>query len=366
MTRFALIGCGAWGGLIAAELVGLGGVELTGVVDDSPRRAAEIAARLQIEVYDKAEHALADTRVDAVAIAVPNDLHAQVGHAALAAGKHVLLEKPMALTVAEADELTEAADRRGLVLGVDHIQRYFAPLTELRQLVVEGELGEVQAVSVARRDFLERKTPWLQQRRRVGGLLYQSGCHEFDFACWLCGEPIEITCLAPSRVIAHETLDYPDTIVTQLRFSSGAVGQVWDCMTDPTMSYDCAVTGTEGSAFVDLYGGRLRWRRLNGELRERTWAPSDRWAPWAWIGGGGIADGEAEALQALLAEFARATAGRGDFAIGGREGARVVELAQAGYLSLVEQRSVPLPLSGGDRERRTYLELESTLATAGS
>lgn len=364
MTGFALIGCGSWGTLIATELTRLAGAELVGVVDESKACVAEVAEALQCEVLLTAEHAFLDDRVDAVVVAVPNDLHVEVCRAALVEGKHVLLEKPMALTVGEADELTELAETRGLVLGVDHIQRRYAPLSALTELVLSGELGDVLAVSIARRDFLERTTPWLQQRRRVGGLLYQSGCHEFDLACWWCGDPIEIRCLAPARVIAHEALDYPDTILSQIRFASGAVAQVWDCMSDPTMSYDCAVTGTEGSAFVDLYQGRLRSCRIHEDPREQCWSPPDRWAPWAWIAGGGIADGEAEALRLLLQEFVAATSGAGPFGIGGREGASAVELAQAGYLSLVEDRPVPLPLTGDDRSRRTYLELQPSSADA--
>jgi predicted dehydrogenase len=362
MTGFAVIGCGGWGGLIAAEVTRVRHAELIGVVDESAPRAAEVADRLETQVIASAHDAFSDQRVDAVAIAVPNDLHVDLCRAALVAGKHVLLEKPMALTVAEADEVTELAQERGLILGVDHIQRYYEPLATLRQLVAEGELGELQAVSIARRDFLERKTPWLQQRRRVGGLLYQSGCHEFDFVCWLCGDAVEIRCVAPPRVIAQETLDYPDTILSQLRFASGAVADVWDCMTDPTMSYDCAVTGTRGSAFVDLYGARLRWCQIHGEPRKRRWTPPERWAPWAWIAGGGIAEGESEALRSLLGDFAAAVEGTATFEISGRDGARVVELAQAGYLSLAENRPVSLPLRGSDRTRRTYLELEQPTA----
>jgi predicted dehydrogenase len=137
-------------------------------------------------------------------------------------------------------------------------------------------------------------------------------------------------------------------------------------MSDPLMGYDCTITGTAGSAFVGLYNARLRWRRIDEEPHERTWSPPDRWAPSAWITGGGIAEGESEALRALLAEFADAAASGSDPPITGDDGARAVELAQAGYLSITEGRPVALPLAGSDRVRRTYLELPEAVVEEAS
>ena len=352
-----LIGAGAWGSLLAAELVRVPHLALVGVADAAPERARAVADRFSAIAFPSIADALAHDAVEAVVIAVPNDQHAETALAAIAAGKHVLLEKPMALTVHDADRVASAARAAGIVLMLDHIQRYYSPLLELKRLVERGTLGNLQAVFVSRRDHLVRTKPWLQQRRHVGGLLYQSACHEFDFLRWLCGEVVEIACLAGPGVIARDTLDYPDVIVSQLRFASGVAGQVWSCMTDPLMGYDGVVTGSRGSAWFDLYQGRLRWRTIGGEIEERTWVPADGWAPWAWIASGGIGHGEAEALQALLADFARALGGDGGPAVTGQDGAKVVELAQAGYLSLVARRPVGVPLIGSDRRRATYLEV---------
>ena len=93
---------------------------------------------------------------------------------------------------------------------------------------------------------------------------------------------VELACQAAPRVIARDTLDYPDMIVSQLRFASGAIAQVWNCMTDPLMGYDGVVTGTDGTGWFDVYNARVRWRRFGGDVEERIWTPPDRWAPWAW------------------------------------------------------------------------------------
>jgi len=352
-----VVGAGAWGSLVADQIAATEGLELVGIADDSKERVSAEATRRNCRGYGCLRDVWEDPDVHAVVIAVPNHQHAQVACAALGAGKHVLLEKPMALTVTDADTIADAAERAGRVLMLDHVQRYYSLLVTLHGLVASGALGEIQGIAVSRRDRLVRAKRWLQQRQSVGGLLYQSACHEFDLLRWLCGEISEISCVAAPHVIAPEPLDYPDLIVSQLRFQSGAVGQVWDCMTDPLVSYDGVVTGTQGSARFDLYRAVLRWRRLSGEPQERSWHPADRWSPLAWMTTGGIADGEAEAIRGLLQDFRDAITSGSPAAVSALDGARAVELAQAGYLSIIEQRPVKLPLSGADRGRRTYLEV---------
>ncbi|HEY1617040.1 MAG TPA: Gfo/Idh/MocA family oxidoreductase [Streptosporangiaceae bacterium] len=353
----AVVGAGGWGSLVADQITATDGLELIGIADNAAQRVTAQAAQRRCRGYSQVSDAWADPDVGAVVVATPSHLHAQLARAALRAGRHVLLEKPMALTTADADSINAAAQQASRVLMLDHIQRYYAPLVALHDLVSRGELGEVQGISVSRRDRLVRTKAWLRDRETVGGLLYQSACHEYDLLRWIGGEICEISCLAAPRVIAPEPLNYPDLIVSQLRFQSGALGQVWDCMTDPLIGYDGVVTGSEGTAWFDLYQAGLRWRRIAGEPQERSWQPADRWSPLAWMSSGGIAEGEAEAMRALLRDFRDAIVTGTPPAVSGLDGARTVELAQAGYLSIADRRPVSLPLSGADRARQTYLEV---------
>lgn len=358
LVRIAVIGAGGWGTLLAGAITRVPGVTLAGMADevtDASRRAAEM---LGTTAFADIEAALASPDCDAVAIAVPNDHHVPLAERALAAGKHVLIEKPMALIVADAERIGGIAEERGLLLVPDHIMRYYGPLAEVHRLVSSGAIGEIVAASVSRRDFLHRTKPWLQQRRRVGGMLYQSACHEYDFLRWVCGEVAQVRCLAGQRTIAADTLDYSDTILTQLRFASGAIGQVWNCMTDPLMGYDGVITGSEGTILFDVYDAHVKLRRIDGETEERHFEPADGWAPWSWIATGGIGRGEAEALEALIADFAAVVCGERPPALSWQDGARAVEIAQAGYLSIAERREVELPLDAANRDRPTYLESE--------
>lgn len=346
-----LAGAGAWGRLIAAELVHVPGLALRYVVDPAGGDGID-----GVPVVPQIDTALADPAVHAVLVVPPNDLHVPLALAAVEAGRHVLLEKPVALTVEELDPLVRAADRAGVVVMPDHVMRYYAPLAAVRRTIADGCIGEPLAVQIERRDLLVRTKPWLQQRARVGGMLYQSTCHEFDLARWIAGDVVEISCHAAPRRIAAEPLDYADLVVSQLRFASGAIGQIWSCMTDPTMQYRGIVTGGEGTLWFDLYDARVQWRRLDGGGDDRRWPPGDQWSPLAWVTTGGIGAGEAEALRALLADFRDACLGVAPAPIRLADGVAATELAQAGYRSIAEGRPVRLPLEGSERGRLTYLE----------
>jgi predicted dehydrogenase len=339
---------------VAGVAADIPGVSLVAVADAS-EETAQIAADLLAVPARGVTALLDDETVDAVIIAVPNFLHAEVCSQALSAGKHVLLEKPMALTTAEAMQMGRLAEQTGRVLMIDHIQRFMEIFTELKSLLDHGDLGTPVAVSVARRDDLHRSPGWLRQRQLVGGVLFQSGYHEFDLVSWLLGsEPIRVSSTSAPVSIADE-LDHPDMIVTELRYASGAVAQVWNCMSDPLPSYTGVVTGTEGTAEFDLYRAKLTWRRRGGQPQERIWEPADRWAPWAWSSSGGIAAGEIEALRALFIEFAASVEARSAPVVSAADGARATQVAQAAYISIEDDSPVELPLRPADHERRAYL-----------
>lgn len=354
---FAVIGIGSWGEMMAHQIHGIDGLELVGVFDASPQRTQSVSMELQTRAFRSVDEALTCDDVQAVAVVVPNDLHAPLALEVLSAGKHLLLEKPMALTVADAEAVEAEARQRSLVLMLDHIQRFFPPLVEIKKLVESGTLGAIHGVSASRRDLLIRTKAWLQQRQHVGGLLYQSACHEFDMLRWYCGDVAEILSFAAPRRLAPEPLDFPDLIVSQLRFRSGAVGQVFNCMTDPLTGYDGVITGSHGVAGYDLYGGRLRWRLRGQEPQEMSWEPADQWSASPAVAQGNQPLGEVAALRALLQNFRNVILGVAEPVVTGSDGVRSIEIAQAGYISMVEKRPVGLPLSEPDRSRPAYLEL---------
>lgn len=141
--RIAVVGCGYWGGNIARDVHALGA--LAAVCERNEARAAEATARYGVPARDLDE-VLADPAIDAVMIAVPIGQHFRVAHAALAAGKHAFVEKPIALDLAEAVRLHELAARRGLVLMAGHLLRYHPAVRRWCELIREGAIGRLRHV----------------------------------------------------------------------------------------------------------------------------------------------------------------------------------------------------------------------------
>ena len=139
--RIAVAGCGYWGVNLVRNFAGLRA--LVAVIDSRRSVAAECAAKYQVAVRDWSE-ALADTAIDAVAIATPAEQHVRMIFDALEAGKHVFVEKPLALHHAEGARIVAEAEKRGRVLMVGHLLQYHAAFIKMRALVREGALGRLR------------------------------------------------------------------------------------------------------------------------------------------------------------------------------------------------------------------------------
>lgn len=164
------------------------GVELALVVGRDPAKAAAFAQELGYGgSVPTLEAALAREEIDLVVICSPSEAHAGQAEAALRAGKHVLVEIPLAMNYADAERLARLARETGKVLMVAHTQRFYRPLMEARRRVAEGELA-LHSV-ICRWGFLRRKNEDWQGRPRTwtDNLLWHHGCHVVDFALWLLG-----------------------------------------------------------------------------------------------------------------------------------------------------------------------------------
>lgn len=214
--QVALVGYGFVGKVFHAPLISaVDGLALHSVVSSNP--AAVQADYPNAHVSADLATVLADPAIDLVVIATPNTLHAPQAHAALEAGKHVIVDKPFTVTVAEADEVIAHAERVGRVLSVFHNRRYDGDFRTVRQLVASGALGEVtQFESHFDRFRLEVRDRWRERSGPGAGLWYDLGPHLLDQALQLFGAPSGITAdIAVQRDGAetddyfHATLRYP-------------------------------------------------------------------------------------------------------------------------------------------------------------
>ena len=141
----AVVGAGYWGPNLVRNFRALPAFDLAWVCDLSRERAEQaIGPRSTVRVTDALEDVLADPDIDAVAVATPAGTHTEVVLACLDAGKHVLVEKPLAASVAEGEKLVAAAEQKGLVLMCDHTYCYTPAVRKVRELTLRGELGDLQ------------------------------------------------------------------------------------------------------------------------------------------------------------------------------------------------------------------------------
>jgi len=199
---------------------------LVAVADQNPEAAQTLAAEYGVEAADSVEALLGREDLDAVVIAVPSGLHAELAVAALRAGKHVLLEKPIEVTTARSDEILAAEAASGKTLTVVS-QRRFAPANQfIRQLIADGKLGRITSATVEvalwrTQEYYDTgawRGTWALDG---GGALMNQGVHLVDLALWLLGDVEEV--YAHTGLLAHENIEVEDTVTITARLRSGAL-----------------------------------------------------------------------------------------------------------------------------------------------
>jgi predicted dehydrogenase len=190
VITLALLGGGFMGASHAASYRALGDrVRVKMVGSRRSDRAAAVAESLAAELTDELESAISDPEVDAVDICLPTPFHRELAEAAFAAGKHVLLEKPIALTLEDADAIVAAAERSGRLFMVGLVLRFWPEYVELQRRVAAGELGRPLAVSASRLSPPADWNDWMADPAKSGGVPVDLLIHDFDQMNWLLGAP---------------------------------------------------------------------------------------------------------------------------------------------------------------------------------
>lgn len=212
---------------------------------------------LGIQVYADLDEVLADPAVDIVSLCTPDHLHVAHTEAVLASGKHLLLEKPVALRPAEAARLlpaVRAARERGTTVAVGYEFRRNPAVVRLRELVAAGTLGEIAAFSLYhyrtpfRRDKWEH---WIEREELSGGLIVEETSHWLDLARYIPGKEIgRVQVETTDRI--HAEFDYEDIAYINGRYTDGAVFQISHALTGFDFSIVMQLHGTFGSAWCGL------------------------------------------------------------------------------------------------------------------
>ena len=223
-----IIGCGWAGARHARAFASQPGVAVTWAID-LRAAPAQAVANLLAGARASADYneALDDRDLDAVDICLPHHLHARVSVKAIARGKHVLCEKPLAATLSEADAMIAAAEKAGATLMVAE-NEVFSPLyRRVRDLVAAGAIGTPALAQMTRGCFLEKsfktERPWfLDEQAAAGGMMMSGGVHDFEKLRMILGEVTAVFARrAPQR---FADMQGDDTSVAMVRFASGAIG----------------------------------------------------------------------------------------------------------------------------------------------
>ena len=229
MKSVALVGAGRIAGVHARHLRGVGVERLT-IYDADAARAAAFAEAQGATVAPTLDAAIAGS--DLVAVLVPNTAHREVAERAIAAGKPTFVEKPIALSLADAEAISGLARERGVFVAVGHVVRFFPGYREAAEQVRGGEVGDVAAVRLRRGGGMPGAngvSPWYADHAKSGGVFIDLAIHDFDWLLWTCGPAVRIH----ARSVGAATGQGPDHGLATVTLASGAIAHVEATWMDP-------------------------------------------------------------------------------------------------------------------------------------
>ena len=225
--RIALVGCGRISRNHFDAIAKVAGLELAAVCDIVPERAREAGKRFGVPPFESFDEMLASVRSDAVALCTPSGLHPKHGITAARAGKHVICEKPMAISLDDADALVHECDAAGVQLFVVKQNRLNPSIQLLKRAIDRGRFGRIYVANTTVRwtrpqDYYDQ-APWRGTWEFDGGAIMNQASHYVDLIQWLVG-PVE-SVMAKTATLARQ-IESEDTGVAVLKFRSGALGVI--------------------------------------------------------------------------------------------------------------------------------------------
>jgi predicted dehydrogenase len=348
-TGFGIVGCGMIANFHAKAIADLRGAKLVACFDTFTASADKLAAATGCTAYHDLSKMLADDRVDVVTICTPSGAHMEPGVAALNAGKHVIVEKPLEITLRRCDRLIEAADKNNVVLSTIFPSRFHAPARTIKHAIDGGRFGRVTLGDAYVKWYREQKYYDSGAWRGTweldgGGALMNQAIHSVDLLQWFMGDVAEVT--AHTATLAHERIAVEDVAVATLRFASGALGVI-EASTAAFPGYlkRIEINGMQGTAVMEEEDIKI-WKFERQNKRDEAILKDLAGKTHT---GGGASDpsaighhGHTEQFKDVLEAIKKARPPL----IDGREGRKSVEIILAIYKSAETGRAVQLPLAG--------------------
>jgi predicted dehydrogenase len=254
---FGLIGCGVMGKVHAITFEASPSVRFVTACDQSEDRAEQFATEHGAEKHvANWREVIEDPDIQAVAIVTPDFAHEEIVHAAIAAGKDVLVEKPLATTVEACERIVEAHRKQGGKLMVNFANRWNIPFVNLSALLRQGKLGDLQMINIRLNDtrFVPEKMLSWSDRSSPAHFL---GSHVVDLVRWISGaEVARVYSVSRSVVLKQAGIDTPDFFQSIVELTSGATAVIENCWivneSSPNVyDFQCEFVGSRGSVYVN-------------------------------------------------------------------------------------------------------------------
>ena len=346
-TGFGIVGCGMIANFHARAIQDIRGAKLVACFDTMSASADRLAAATGCKAYHDLDQMLADPGVDVVTIGTPSGAHLDPAVAAARAGKHVIVEKPLEITLRRCDRIIDECRKAGVVLSTIFPSRFHGSSIELKRAVDEGRFGQLTIgdaiVKWYRTQQYYDSGAWRGTwQLDGGGALMNQAIHSVDLLSWLMGPVAEIR--AQTALLAHQRIEVEDVAMATLRFANGALGII-EATTAVYPGYlkRIEIHGTTGSAVMEEED-LVKWDFAKKKARDEA---IHRQMAGRVSGGGGAADpaaighhGHTRQFQDVLKAIQRGAVPQ----IDGAEGRRSVEIILGVYKAAETGRAVTLPL----------------------
>lgn len=331
--RFALAGCGHIAKKHAEAIKAIEEAELVAVCDSEPAALKTFVSKYGVKGYGFYQELLQDREVDVVNICAPSGLHSAMGIAAARAGKNVLVEKPVAITLEEADALIENCERAGVVLGVVHQNRFKPAIIQLKSAIERGGFGKITHANATvrwnRNPIYYAARPWGRLKNMGGGALMNQAIHNIDLLQWMMGKVVSVFGYTAASLSLAEA---EDTGIAVLKFANGALGviEASTAIYPQNLEETLSIFGEKGTAII---GGTSI-----GQIKK--WVFSDQ--ELAGTSMDNQASTGSDLHHCCVRDMIRAVRCREKPLVDGKEGRKVVEIILAIYQSGVSGQEIVL------------------------
>lgn len=267
--KFGIIGCGRIAQRHAEHIHNTEGCELVATCDIVSEKSSELGAKYNAKSYDNILEFLSNAEIDVVSICSPNGLHAEHSIASLLAGKHVLCEKPMAISAYDCGEMIKAAEKTNKRLFVIKQNRYNPPVKAVKKLIDENKLGKISNVQLScfwNRNENYYANSWKGTRELDGGTLFTQFSHFVDLLYYLIGDVKEVKAFGGN--FQHQnTIEFEDTGVVIMKFYNGAIGTINYTVNSYQKNMEGSLTifGDKGTVKIGgQYLNELEYHKIEG------------------------------------------------------------------------------------------------------